>query len=118
MRGYKCILAFGLTDEQLKKLKERRMKYKVVDSENAGSRLVDLLAGSDLKPSSNLPENEKALIFNGYNDKELKGAVTFIRRFVEGGVLAVVTENSEKWTFDYLLEHLIEEREFYKNQEE
>lgn len=64
-----------------------------------------------------LPNNEKALIFNGYNEKELKETIKFIRRFIEGGVLAVVTEQSSKWTFDYLIEHLIEEREFYKAQQ-
>ena len=81
-------------------------------------RIVDILgSGSDENTFSELPRDEKALIFNGYNDKELRETIKFIRRFVEGGVLAVVTEESKKWTFKYLIEHLVEEREGYKAQQ-
>ena len=101
--NYKCILAYGLSDEELDKIQKRRLKVKVVNDMEA--------------PCNKLPENEKALIFNGYNEKELRETIKFIRRFIEGGVLAVVTEQSSKWTFDYLIEHLIEEREAYKSQQ-
>ena len=116
--NYKCILAYGLTDEQLDKIQKRRLKVKVVNDKNAGARIIDLLCNNDIEAACNeLPENEKALIFNGYNDKELRETIKFIRKFVEGGVIAIVTENSSKWTFDYLIEHLIEEREAYKAQQ-
>ena len=116
--NYKCILAYGLTDEELDKIQKRRIKVKIINEKNAGARIIDLLCGSNDETACNkLPENEKALIFNGYNDKELRETIKFIRRFIEGGVLAVVTEQSSKWSFDYLLEHLIEEREAYKAQQ-
>ena len=116
--NYKCILAYGLSDEELDKIQKRRLKVKVVNDKNAGTRVIDLLCGSETEAASNdLPENEKALVFNGYNEKELRETIKFIRRFVEGGVLAVVTEQSSKWTFDYLVGHLIEEREAYKAQQ-
>ena len=116
--NYKCILAYGLTDEELDKIQKRRLKVKVVNNKNAGARIIDLLCSNDIEAGcTELIENEKALIFNGYNDKELRETIKFIRRFIEGGVLAVVTEQSSKWTFDYLLGHLIEERELYKAQQ-
>ena len=116
--NYKCILAYGLTHEEFDKIQKRRLKVKAVTDKNAGARIVDLLCSNDIEANCNaLPENEKALIFNGYNEKELRETIKFIRRFIEGGVLAVVTEQSSKWSFDYLLGHLIEEREAYKAQQ-
>ena len=117
--NYKCILAYGLTEEELDKIKKRRLKVKEVTEKEASTRIVDLLCGEvEESTSDELPKDEKALIFNGYNDKELRETIKFIRRFVEGGVLAVVTEQSSKWTFKELVEHLVEEREWYKSQQE
>ena len=116
--NYKCILAYGLTHEELDKKQKRRLKVKVITDKNAGARIIDLLCSNDIEADcNNLPENDKAIIFNGYNEKELRETIKFIRRFIEGGVLAVVTEQSSKWSFDYLLGHLIEEREAYKAQQ-
>lgn len=117
--NYKCILAYGLTEEELDKIKKRRLKVKEVTEKEASTRIVDLLCGEEKENTSDeLPKDEKALIFNGYNDKELRETIKFIRRFIEGGVLAVVTEQSSKWTFKELVEHLLEEREWYKSQQE
>ena len=117
--NYKCILAYGLTEEEMTKIKNRRLKVKEVTEKEAGCKIVDLLCGEVTEDTcSDLPKDEKALIFNGYNDKELRETIKFIRRFIEGGVLAVVTEQSSKWTFKYLIDHLIEEREWYKSQQQ
>lgn len=113
--NYQCILAYGLTQEELDKIRKRRLKVKEVTNENASMRIVDILCEESKENTyAELPVNEKALIFNGYNDKELRNTIKFIRTFIEGGVLAVVTEQSSQWTFKDLMEHLIEEREWYK----
>ena len=113
--NYKCILAYGLTDEEFDKIQQRRIKVKRVTNSDASNKIIDILCGTEVENSEEeLPVGEKALIFNGYNDKELRGVIKFIRGFIEGGVLAVVTEQSSKWTLKYLLEHLIEERTMYE----
>jgi len=33
--NYKCILAYGLSDEELDKIQKRRLKVKVVDDKNS-----------------------------------------------------------------------------------
>ena len=116
--SYKCILAYGLNNEQIEKIKKRRIRIKVITDNEAGMKINDILVNNteDNKIYAQLPKDEIALIFNGYNDKELRNEIKFIRSFVEGGVLAVVTSQSEGWTAKYLIEHLLEEREFYKNQ--
>ena len=113
--NYKCILAYGLTDEEFDKIQKRRIKVKRVTNSDASNKIIDILCDTEVENSEEeLPVGEKALIFNGYNDKELRGVIKFIRGFIEGGVLAVVTEQSSKWTLKYLLEHLIEERTMYE----
>lgn len=113
--NYQCILAYGLTQEELDKIQKRKLKVKEVTNENASMRIVDILCEESKENTyAELPVNEKALIFNGYNDKELRNTIKFIRTFIEDGVLAVVTEQSSQWTFKDLMEHLIEEREWYK----
>ena len=115
--NYKCILAYGLSDEQIDKINKRRIRMRVVTNNEGGMKIKDILVSNteENKKYEDLPKDEKAIIFNGYNDKELRSEIKFIRSFVDNGVLAVVTEQSESWTFKYLMEHLIEEREFYKS---
>ena len=61
-----------------------------------------------------LPQ-EKVILFNNFSDEELDSAIKNIRKHPElKSILAVVTETSIDWEFSYLMEHLIEEREWYK----
>lgn len=120
---YKCILSYGLTEDELDKIRKRRIRIKDITNFEAGMRIVDLLLGKSNENQNKeyyeeLPLNEKALIFNGYKQKDLNNEIKFIRSFVKGGVLAVVTETSNKWTFKTLVEHLIEERTIYEKQQE
>ena len=55
------------------------------------------------------------ILFNNYEDNKLQKSIKEIRKFVKGGILAVVTETSREWSFEYLINHLIEEREWFKN---
>lgn len=113
--NYKCILAYGLTEEEFDNIQKRRIKIKKITNSDASTKIIDILCGKEVEESvEEFASNEKVIIFNGYDDKELRGIITFIRGFIEGGILAVVTEQSSKWTFKYLLEHLIEERNMYE----
>ena len=49
-----------------------------------------------------------------FKEEQLKVTIKFIRGFIQGGVLAVSTTQNYKWTFKYLLEHLVEEREWFE----
>ena len=46
--NYKCILAYGLTDEQLDKIQKRRLKGKVSKDKNSVARIIDLLCNNDM----------------------------------------------------------------------
>ena len=79
--NYKCILAYGLNNEQIEKIKKRRIRIKIITKNEAGMKINDILVNNiyEKKIYAELPDNEIALIFNGYNDKELRSEIKFIR---------------------------------------
>ena len=114
----KCILAYGLNSEEIKKIESQNIKVIEVNANMTSMTIEDIICE---KPNENsfeeLPLNEKALIFNGFKDDHLKTTIRYIRGFVKGGVLAISTAQNYKWTFKYLLEHLVEEREWFEAQQ-
>lgn len=115
----KCMLVYGLKEDEIKKIKAKNFKVIEITNDMALMTLEDIvLKVNGENTFSELPLDEKAIIFNGFNDAQLKENIKFIRSFIQGGVLAVTTKESYKWTFQYLLEHLVEEREWFKVQQE
>lgn len=90
-------------------------EYKIVDESMGKMKVKDIL--NSLKIESNnckLPK-EKLIVFNGFENEQLNDAINIIRSNIKPvPILAVATENSVEWTFEYLLEHLVEEREWFK----
>jgi uncharacterized protein YfbU (UPF0304 family) len=111
----KCILAYGLNIEEIKKIESQNIKVIEVNKNMVLMKLEDILNEAiNENDYDNMPLNEKALIFNGFKDEQLKFTIRYIRGFIKGGVLAVSTAQNYKWTFKYLLEHLLEEREWFE----
>lgn len=111
----KCILAYGLNEEEIKKIESQNIKVIEINNNMALMKLEDIICGDTGENTyDNLPLNEKALIFNVFKDEQLKVTIRYIRGFIQGGVLAVSTAQNYKWTFKYLLEHLVEEREWFE----
>jgi len=111
----KCILAYGLKEEEIKKIESQNIKVIEVKNSMVLMKLEEIICESTNENSyDDLPLNEKALIFNGFKDQQLKVTIRYIRGFIKGGVLAVSTAQNYKWTFKYLLEHLVEEREWFE----
>ncbi len=113
----KCILAYGLKTEEIKKIESQNIKVIEINNPMGSMKIEDIICEKINEDSHDeLPLNEKALIFNGFKDEQLKVTIRYIRGFVKGGVLAVSTAQNYKWTFKYLLEHLVEEREWFEAQ--
>ena len=113
----KCILVYGITDEELEGLEKANLRTLRITNEMASMKIKDILDGVRiLKYNNNLP-NEKVMIFNNYSDEEVRENIRLVRSVVVGGILAVVTPTSSEWTFEYLVSHLIEEREWMANQQ-
>lgn len=113
----KALLVHGLSEEEINSLKPLA-KIIEIKPEMVELKIHEIASGKVIEEIVEVIElpNEKAILFNGFSDKEVQGLVRKVRSSVQGGVLAVVTPMSRNWSFKYLLNHLIEEREWYKNQ--
>lgn len=108
----KCILCYGLEDDEISKFKELGFNVKIIENNMAEVKIKDIINNVSMGNTNiDLPK-EKVILFNGYDNKMLKPAVNKTRQLVPGCILAVVTPVSSTWKFIDLLKHLIEEREW------
>lgn len=110
------VLAYGLTAQELAELKNTQMPVKEITEVMASMKIGQIIEGLKFEVFRKELPKEKVILFNNFSDKELDFAVK-LARVVAGRecILAVVTPTSIDWTFEYLLEHLVEEREWFKN---
>ncbi|WP_032123518.1 DUF3783 domain-containing protein [Clostridium amazonitimonense] len=119
MINNKMILSYGLEEKDLEVFKMSNIEYRVITTETSHRKIEQIIEGAEgEKRDKKLPE-EKVILFNGFSDEELDKIIKIIRATIgKAPILAVVTDTSKEWTFDYLMEHLIEEREWYKKMQQ
>ena len=93
----KCILVYGLTKDEIQWLNDLNYKVINISPDMCEMTVKEVLEGLRFEIINNNPIKEKAIT----------------RTKIKGGVLAMVTPNSINWTFNYLINHLIEEREWH-----
>ncbi|MGL5352490.1 MAG: DUF3783 domain-containing protein [Clostridium sp.] len=113
----KCILAYNFSELELNILKSSGIKVVEVSPEMLEMTIKDILGGLKFKTFNPDPIKEKTIIFNNFTDGELHKAIKAIREKIKGGLLAVVTPTTIDWKFNYLVKHLIEEKEWFVNQQ-
>lgn len=117
LENQKCILVYGLEDYELRELQLSNHKLVNVTREMAGMKLKDILSGLRFETVDKFLPEEKVVIFNNFSDEEIYQMIKIVRAIVKNVILATVTPTSIEWNFNYLLQHLIEEREWYKKQQ-
>lgn len=115
LNNEKAILCYGLNSKELDDLKATGHKIIKVNSEMTGMKIKDLLSGLNFPIVSKKEINEKIVVFNSFPDDELQFLIGITKAIAKECILAVVTPVSIEWEFDKLSEHLIEERNWYKN---
>lgn len=121
MENNKSILVYGFTEKDKTNLEKLLSSndlpnYREIEKNMCNMTINDILNGLKIEVFNiqNLPE-EKVILFNNLSDAELDRAISSVRGvFSPQPILAVVTPTSSEWTFKDLLEHLIEEREWFK----
>lgn len=118
----KLILVHGMDTMTMSRFTNAGHVVVPVYNENGGSLLKDLILGNkeNLKPSLEELPKEKVMILSDYSDAELRDFVAALRQIPSNSrpMLAVVTENSYNWTFEFLLkEHLIKDRDAIREME-
>lgn len=115
LKNNKCILVYGLSNAEIIELTKRKIRFIIITKDMTSMKLKDITSGLKFQNTSNFEYSEKVILFNDYEENKLQKSIKEIRSFIKGGILAVVTETSKEWSFDYLINHLIEEREWFKN---
>lgn len=121
MNRNKVTLIYGFGEKEKEKIDgivemHHLHKLKEINAGMAGMKVGDILAekAEPALPKAKMPE-EKVVLFNDMSDEEIQKYIKHLRmEFKPLPILAVITETSEKWTFEYLVEHLVEEREKVK----
>lgn len=120
MKRNKVTLVYGFDENEIKEIelmvKENHLHgIKIINETMAGLTVEEILRETEPKDSGKVLPAEKVIIFNDMSDEEIEKYVELLRKeFKPLPIMAVVTETSEKWTFEYLVEHLIEEREKFR----
>lgn len=109
----RVILTYGLSEAEMEALGSAGLALRVVDEANAGGTLLELVEGRSVPHRGAPMGHVKIMIFSGYDiDDALKDLIQSIRKkHVFGAIMAVTTKTNLQWKFDYLIEHLLEERE-------
>ena len=120
LNNNKTMLVYGFTDfEKLsldKLIREKKISgYKNITSEMCKMKIGNILSGYKFEIYDGKLPKEKVVLFNNFNDDEINVAIKCLKELSKGIIMAVVTPTSIEWTFEYLINHLIEERQWYKN---
>lgn len=119
----KCLLIYGFNQvekEILDRIKDQEGLRKIIEITDTMTSMTlrNLIEGPHLEVVGKPLPQEKVILFNNLSDNELDSAIRAIRGSLEGQpIFAVVTPTSIEWTFADLIEHLIEEREFFRKRQ-
>ncbi len=119
MNNNKVMLIFGFNSEEKEEIdkiiKENKIPgYKVITNEMSKMKIGDILSGLKFEIYNDYLPEEKVIIFNNFNDNEINIAIKNLKQLNRQIIMAVVTPTSIEWSFDYLIQHLIEEREWHE----
>lgn len=115
LENMKCILTYGLEDAQVRELQLSGIRILPITTEMAEMQLKNIISGFKFETVDKSLPQEKVVLFNSFSDEELHKMIKVVKAAVKNPILAVITPTSEEWSFSYLLKHLIEEREWYRD---
>lgn len=114
------MLIYGFNAEEKDTLdniikKTKLPSCKVIDKSMTKMTVNNILEGLRLGIDNITLPDEKVILFNNLSDYELDVAINQIRDNMDPmPILAAVTPMSINWEFDRLLNHLIEERDWFR----
>lgn len=117
LQNNKITLIYGLDDKEKEQVFDiLKGNCKVIDESMGKMKIRDIINGLKLEVFNSKLPKEKLILFNNFEDEELKKSIEAIKPIIEPKpIFAIVTNTSIGWTFKYLLEHLLEEKEWHRN---
>lgn len=122
LNNNKLILIFGFDEEEKAKISELMLinnlpKQKVISDNMIKMKVNNIIEGIELPTVNKRIIQEKVVLFNNLEDVELEKCISILKSDFKGLIFAVTTPTSINWTFEQLLNHLIEERKFLSKRE-
>ena len=113
MSENKKILVYGLSETEMAHLRGEGLHLHEIHQGNAGGTLGELIENKEVPHVGESLGVVKIMIYCGFEaDDHLKELITKIRKeYVFGSIMALITKTNISWRFDYMIEHLLEERE-------
>lgn len=88
---------------------------RVMEKGMSQMKVRDIIEGFNFEVLEKEMPEAKVILFNNFTDDELEKAIKAIRyELAEQPILAVITPTSIEWTLEALINHLIEEREWFR----
>ena len=107
----------ALIDELI--IKNSVPNYVVIENSMISMKIKDILKGLKIDVFTEKSFSERVILFNNLSDKELNISIKEVSGVLNPRpILAVITPTSIEWDAAYLIEHLVEEREWFKNHKE
>lgn len=106
----KCILVYGIN--QVIKYNLVTLGFKIIEVTPEMTKMTteQILSGFRFQTVNPNTIKTKIIILNNFSDNEIREKVGEIRKIVKDGIMAVTTPSNVKWTFDELVKHLVEEK--------
>lgn len=119
----KSIITYGFNDKENKfidciKLNGVNYNHIIIRKSMVNMKIKNIIDKNNHSYTSNDSSDEKIILFDQLDKNELDTSMNFIKnKFDIPPIFAVVTKTSSEWTFDYLIDHLVQEREWFKKQQ-
>lgn len=113
------VLIYGYNEEEIQKIKDlfdkNKMPVLLIANENmANMKVCDILKGFEILTYDVKLPDEKLVLFNNVPDKKIDKGIQLIKNISsKKPIFAQVTPVSQNWSLKYLIEHMIEERQWY-----
>ena len=117
LQNNKVMLIYSFNEEEKNHVSQiLNYNCRVVEETMGKMKIRDIIDGIKFEILSSEIPKEKLILFNNFEDEELKKSINLIKSVIQPApIFAIVTNTSIEWTFEHLLGHLIEEREWYRN---
>ncbi|MGE5628157.1 MAG: DUF3783 domain-containing protein [Solirubrobacterales bacterium] len=122
MDNKKLILSYGFDFGEMSKIQKiakevNLSSVKTVKNTMGKMTVNDIINGNLFEVYDCSMPKVKVILLNNFSDYELEKAISMFKSaFSEIPILAVVTESSINWTFEKLVNHLEEERQWHRMQ--
>lgn len=112
-------LIYGFNNEKIEKIKDilesnNISPVLVIKESMANMKISDIISGLDMPTYDVKLPDERLVLFNNVSDKKIEKAIKLVRPEADKApIFAAVTPVSKNWSLKYLIEHMIDERQWY-----